>query len=62
MAAGRNDMNANLLFTWLRRHGKRAAGAGSGGLMLVVVEPAGTAATPTDAATDAGQAVGRIEM
>ena len=39
----RNDVNANLLFTWRRRYGKRAAGAGDGGLVPVVVEPAGPA-------------------
>ena len=41
LVARRNDVNANLLFTWRRRYGKRAAGAGDGGLVPVVVEPAG---------------------
>ena len=39
VVARRNDVNANLLFTWCRRYGKRAVEAGSGGLVPVVVEP-----------------------
>ena len=62
VVARRNDVNANLLFTWRRRYGKRATGAGSSGLVPVVVEPAGTPATPTDSATDAGPAAGRMEI
>ena len=58
VVARRNDVNANLLFTWRRRYGKRAAGAGSSGLVPVVVEPAGT----PDSATDAGPAAGRMEI
>ena len=42
LVARRNDVNANLLFTWRRRYGKRAAGVGNGGLVPVVVEPART--------------------
>ena len=60
--ARRNDVNANLLFTWRRRYGKRAAGAGSGGLVPVVVEPAGPPAAPTVIARDPGSASGRIEI
>ncbi len=62
MVARRNDMNANLLFTWRRRYGKRAAGSGSGGLVPVVVEPGGSPATPTDSAAGAGSAPGRMEI
>lgn len=36
LVARRHDMNANLLFTWRRRYGKRAVGAGNGGLLPVV--------------------------
>ena len=62
VVARRNDVNANLLFTWRRRYGKRAAGAGSGGLVPVVVEPAGPPAAPTGSAGDPGSAPGRIEI
>ena len=41
VVARRNDVNANLLFSWRRRYGKRAAETGSGGLVPVVVEPSG---------------------
>ena len=61
MVARRNDMNANLLFTWRRRYGKRAAGSGSGGLVPVVVEPCGPPA-PTDSAAGSGSAAGRMEI
>ena len=57
-----NDMNANLLFTSRRRYGKRIAGSGSGGLVPLVVEPGGPPATPTDSATGAGPAAGRMEI
>ena len=57
MVARRNDMNANLLFTWRRRYGKGAAGSGSGGLVPVVVEPGGSPATPTDSAAGSGRRV-----
>ena len=60
MVARRNDMNANLLFTWRRRYGKGAAGSGSGGLVPVVVEPGGSPAT--DSAAGAGSAAGRMEI
>ena len=62
MVARRNDMNANLLFTWRRRYGKGAAGSGSGGLVPVVVEPGGSPATPTDSAAGSGSAAGRMEI
>ncbi len=62
VVARRNDVNANLLFTWRRRYGKRAAGAGSGGLVPVVVEPAGPPAAPTESTTGSGSAAGRMEI
>ena len=60
LLARRHDMNANLLFTWRRRYGKRAAGAGSGGLVPVVVEPAGPPAA--ESAPGSGPAAGRVEI
>ena len=62
LVARRNDVNANLLFTWRRRYGKRAAGAGDGGLVPVVVEPAGPPAAPTEGATGSGLSSGRMEI
>ena len=39
--ARRNDVHANLLFTWRRRYGKQVPGTGSGSLVPVVVTPSG---------------------
>ena len=62
LVARRNDVNANLLFTWRRRYGKRAVGAGNGGLVPVVVDPAGPPAAPTESATSSGPSAGRMEI
>ena len=40
VVARRNDVNANLVFTWRRQFREQAGGAG--GLVPVVVEPVGT--------------------
>ena len=62
LVARRNDVNANLMFTWRRRYGKRAAGVGNGDLVPVVVEPAGPLAAPTESATGSGLSAGRMEV
>ena len=51
----RNDVNANLVFTWRRRFREQAGG--SGGLVPVVVEP-----PPLDAAAGDALAAGRMEI
>ena len=55
VVARRNDVNANLVFTW-RRQVREQAG-GSGGLVPVVVEP-----PPLDAVTSDAPATGRMEI
>ena len=62
VVARRNDVNANLLFTWRRRYGKRAAEAGSGRLVPVVVEPSGARPPLEDAVMGDAPATGRIEI
>ena len=62
VVARRNDVNANLLFTWRRRYGKRAVEAGSGGLVPVVVEPGGLPLRPMDSVEGAAVAAGRMEI
>ena len=52
IVARRNDVNANLVFTWRRQYRER------GGLVPVVVEPDGMLPPPTDA----GSAPGRMEI
>ena len=44
VVARRNDVNANLVFTWRRQFREQAGGAG--GLVPVVVEPSGTHGRP----------------
>ena len=60
VVARRNDVNANLVFTWRRQFREQAGGAG--GLVPVVVEPAGTPPPLADAAAGAAPATGRIEI
>ena len=60
VVARRNDVNANLVFTWRRQFREQAGGAG--GLVPVVVEPAGTPPPLADAAAGAVPATGRIEI
>ena len=55
VVARRNDVNANLVFTWRRRFRERTDGAG--GLVPVVVEP-----PPLDASASDAPAAGRIEI
>ena len=55
VVARRNDVNANLVFTWRRRFRERADGAG--GLVPVIVEP-----LPLDAAAGDAPAAGRMEI
>ena len=62
VVARRNDVNANLLFTWRRRYGKRAVEAGSGGLVPVVVEPDRLLPPPKEAGAGADPAAGRMEI
>ena len=60
VVARRNDVNANLVFTWRRQFREQAGGAG--GLVPVVVEPAGTPPPLADAAAGAAPAAGRMEI
>ena len=60
VVARRNDVNANLVFTWRRQFREQAGGAG--GLVPVVVEPAGTPPPLADAAAGAAPATGRMEI
>ena len=60
VVARRNGVNANLVFTWRRQFREQAGGAG--GLVPVVVEPAGTPPPLADAAAGAAPATGRIEI
>ena len=60
VVARRNDVNANLVFTWRRQFREQAGG--TGGLVPVVVEPAGIPPPLADAAAGAAPATGRIEM
>ena len=63
VVARRNDVNANLFFTWRRRYGKRAAETVSGGLVPVVVEPSGARPPFLAAAvTSDALAAGRMEI
>ena len=62
VVARRNDVNANLLFSWRRRYGKRAAETVSGGLVPVVVEPSGARPPLADAVTSDAPAAGRMEI
>ena len=62
VVARRNDVNANLLFTWRRRDGERAVTAGSGGLVPVVVEPGGVPPRAMDSVAGAAPAAGRMEI
>ena len=55
VVARRNDVNANLVFTWRRRFREQ------GGFVPVVVEPAGMLPPPKDAGADA-PATGRMEI
>ena len=55
VVARRNDVNANLVFTWRRQFREQAGG--SGGLVPVVVEP-----PPLDAAAGDAPAAGRMEI
>ena len=55
VVARRNDVNANLVFTWRRQFREQAGG--SGGLVPVVVEP-----PPLDAAAGDALAAGRMEI
>ena len=55
VVARRNDVNANLVFTWRRQFREQAGG--SGGLVPVVVEP-----PPLDAAAGDALVVGRMEI
>ena len=52
LVARRNDVNANLVFTWRRQYRER------GGLVPVVVEPDRMLPPPSDA----GSAAGRMEI
>ena len=56
IVARRNDVNANLVFTWRRQYRER------GGLVPVVVEPDGMLPPPTDAGSGAVPAPGRMEI
>ena len=56
LVARRNDVNANLVFTWRRQYRER------GGLVPVVVEPDGMLPPPTDAGSGAVPAPGRMEI
>ena len=56
IVARRNDVNANLVFTWRRQYRER------GGLVPVVVEPDGMLPPPTDAGSGAVPAAGRMEI
>ena len=62
VVARRNDVNANLLFSWRRRYGKRAAETVSGGLVPVVVEPSGARPPLADAVTSDAPSAGRMEI
>ena len=55
VVARRNDVNANLVFTWRRRFREQADGAG--GLVPVIVEP-----LPLDTAAGDAPAAGRMEI
>ena len=55
VVARRNDVNANLVFTWRRQFREQAGGAG--GLVPVVVE-----LPPLDAAVGDAPAAGRMEI
>ena len=57
---GRNDVNANLVFTWRRQFREQAGGAG--GLVPVVVEPAGARPPLADAVTSDAPSAGRMEI
>ena len=54
--ARRNDVNANLVFTWRRQYRER------GGLVPVVVEPDRLLPPPPDAGSVAVPATGRMEI
>jgi len=56
LVARRNDMNANLLFTWRRQYRER------GGFVPVIVEPDRMLPPPPDAGRDAMPATGRMEI
>ena len=60
VVARRNDVNANLVFTWRRQFREQAGGAG--GLVPVVVEPAGARPPLADAVTSDAPAAGRMEI
>ena len=62
VVARRNDVNANLLFAWRRRYGKRAVEAGSGGLVPVVVEPDRLLPPPKEPGAGADPSAGRMEI
>ena len=56
VVARRNDVNANLVFTWRRRFREQ------GGFVPVVVEPDRMLPTPPDADTGAVPTTGRMEI
>ena len=56
IVARRNDVNANLVFTWRRQYRER------GGLVPVVVEPDRLLPPPPDAGSVAVPATGRMEI
>ena len=56
IVARRNDVNANLVFTWRRQYRER------GGLVPVVVEPDRILPPPPDAGSVAVPATGRMEI
>ena len=60
VVARRNDVNANLVFTWRRQFREQAGGAG--GLVPVVVEPSGARPPLADAVTSDALAAGRMEI
>ena len=56
IVARRNDVNANMVFTWRRQYRER------GGFVPVIVEPDRMLPPPPDAVSGAASAAGRMEI